>query len=59
MAKAAVPSSRPFLLYVLMAFLTAGWGFIGYNFGGMLGAGICVALALLVSGYALGIEEDE
>lgn len=57
MAKAN--ASRPFIFYFLMIFLTAGWGFIGYNFGQILGAAICVFLAVLVNGYALRIQEEE
>lgn len=42
-----------------MLFLTVGWGFIGYNFGGGAGAAVTVFIALLVNYYAMGIQEEE
>jgi hypothetical protein len=53
------PASRPFILYFLMIFLTSGWAFIGFNFAGAAGAGVCLFIALVVNYYALGIKEEE
>lgn len=56
---AKVDSGRPFIFYFLMIFLTAGWGFIGWNFGKVTGLAICVFIALIVNFYAMGIQEEE
>ncbi len=50
--------NRPFAFYFLMAFLTFGTTFIGYNFGKIPGAVIGFAFAALVNGYALRIKLD-
>ena len=52
-------SGRPLILYFLMIFLMAGWAFIGFNFAGVVGAGVCIFIALVVNYYALGIQEEE
>lgn len=57
MAKAN--TSRPFIFYFLMLFLTLGWSFIGFNFAGAKGAAVCLFIALVVNYYAMGIQEEE
>jgi hypothetical protein len=52
-------SPRPFAFYFLMVFLAGGCTFIGYNFGGVIGAVIGFAFSSLINGYAITIKEDE
>ncbi len=49
---------RPFGFYFLMVFLAAGTTFIGYNFGGVIGAIIGFLFSCLVNGYSLRIKLD-
>lgn len=49
---------RPLAFYFLMAFLTFGTTFIGWNFGQIPGAIVGLLFALLVNGYALRIKFD-
>ncbi len=49
---------RPAIFYFLMAFLSCGVAFIGWNFGGVLGALIGLAFTLVINGYALTIKND-
>ncbi len=50
--------SRPAIFYFLMAFLCVLVTFIGFNFGGVLGAVIGLALSLVANIYALQIKND-
>ena len=50
--------SKPAIFYFLMAFLCLLVTFIGYNFGGVLGAVIGLTLSLIANGYAIRIKND-
>lgn len=50
--------SRPLGFYFLMVFLAFGTTFIGYNFGGLIGAVIGFAFSCMVNIYALKIKLD-
>ena len=50
---------KSLVLYFLVAFLTVGWTFIGYNFAGKTGAAICLFFAVAASTYAFRIQEEE
>ncbi len=52
-------SGQSFILYFFIFALILGWSFIGYNFGEFIGLGAGLFFALLVSGYALTIEEGK
>jgi len=50
--------SRPAAFYFLMAFLTFGTTFIGYNFGGAIGAVLGFLFSVMVNVYAIQIKAD-
>lgn len=50
--------SRPAAFYFLMAFLTFGTTFIGYNFGGAIGAVLGFLFSVMVNGYAIQVKPD-
>jgi uncharacterized membrane protein YgaE (UPF0421/DUF939 family) len=52
------PQARPIAFYFLMAFLTFGTTFIGWNFGKVPGAVIGLLFAVMVNTYALKIKLD-
>lgn len=49
---------RPLGFYFLMAFLVFLTTFIGWNFGGVVGAVIGFLFSCVVNGYALRIKND-
>jgi uncharacterized membrane protein YgaE (UPF0421/DUF939 family) len=49
---------RPAIFYFLMAFLTFGTTFIGWEFGRVIGACIGFGFAAVVNTYALRIKLD-
>lgn len=51
-------TQRPLGFYFLMIFLACGVTFIGFNFGGLLGAIIGFILSSIVNYYALQIKLD-
>jgi hypothetical protein len=53
-----VEEGRPFGFYFLMVFLMCGTTFIGWNFGGVVGAVIGFLFSVMVNGYALRIKLD-
>lgn len=53
-----IDPSKPLGFYFLMLFLAGGVTFIGYNFGGVLGAVIGFFFTCIVNGYALRIKND-
>ncbi len=50
--------SKPVVFYLLMGFLAILVSFIGYNFGGVLGACIGFFFSSVVNIYALQIKLD-
>ena len=49
---------RPLGFYFLMVFLAFGTTFIGFNFGGIIGAVIGFVFSCIVNIYALRIKFD-
>ena len=56
--EASTAIERPLGFYFLMVFLAVGVTFIGWNFGGVLGACIGFFFTCVVNGYALRIKND-
>jgi len=50
--------SKPAIFYFLMLLLAVGVSFIGYKFGGLLGAAIGFFFSSVVNIYALQIKHD-
>ena len=53
-----IEEGKPLGFYFLMIFLAGGVSFIGFNFGGILGAVIGFLLTCVVNFYAIGIKND-
>ena len=53
-----VDNSKPLGFYFLMIFLAAGVSFIGWNFGGIIGALIGFFFTCVINFYALRIKND-
>ncbi|MCO5144492.1 MAG: hypothetical protein M9962_15545 [Oligoflexia bacterium] len=53
-----IDHNKPLGFYFLMVLLACGTTFIGYNFGGIIGAIIGFAFSVLVNGYAIQIKND-